>query len=223
MKLYKLSEFAKLIQRSESTLRDWDRKGVLKPHSLTPGGHRMYSEKQVQQFLGLPDVKESEVTANPRKVIGYCRVSTRKQKDDLERQIEYVKSYMCARGYSFEIITDVGSGINYSKSGLTTLLQRVMRKEVDKVVILYKDRLVRFGFELIETVCQEFNTEIEIIDQTEKTQEQELVEDMIQIITVFSCRLQGKRANKAKKILKEVKVYEQKIKEQEHQMHEDSN
>lgn len=220
MKIYKLSEFAKLINRSESTLRDWDRKGVLKPHSVTPGGHRMYSENQLRQLLGLPSLEDSNETIKPRKVIGYCRVSTRKQKDDLERQVEYVKSYMCAKGYSFELITDIGSGINYQKPGLTTLLQRIMRKEVDKVVILYKDRLVRFGFELIQTVCEEFDTAIEIVDQTEKTQEQELVEDMIQIVTVFSCRLQGKRANKAKKLLKEVKQYEEELKEQECQMYE---
>lgn len=215
MKFYKLPEFAKLINRSESTLREWDRKGVLKPQCLTPGGHRMYSEEQLNEFLGLkPHLPKNEIL-KPKVIVGYCRVSTKKQKDDLERQIEYVKTYMLAKGYQFEMITDIGSGINYQKTGLTTLLQRIMRKEISKVVILYKDRLVRFGFELIETVCQEFGTEIEIIDQTEKTQEQELVEDMIQIITVFSCRLQGKRANRAKKILKEVKDCEKEIEKQE--------
>ena len=76
--------------------------------------------------------------------------------------------------------------------------------EVDKIVILYKDRLVRFGFELIENVCGKYGVDIEIIDNTKKTQEQELVEDLIQIITVFSCRLQGRKANKAKKMIKEL-------------------
>ena len=215
MKFYKLPEFAKLINRSESTLREWDRKGVLKPQCLTPGGHRMYSEEQLNDFLGLKTTSSNDEASKPKVVVGYCRVSTKKQKDDLERQMEYVKTYMLAKGYQFEMITDVGSGINYQKTGLTSLLQRVMRKEVSKIVVLYKDRLVRFGFELIETVCKEFDTEIEIIDQTEKTQEQELVEDMIQISTVFSCCLQGKRANKAKKILKEVKDCEKEIEKQE--------
>ena len=215
MKFYKLPEFAKLINRSESTLREWDRKGVLKPQCLTPGGHRMYSEEQLNDFLGLKTTSSNNEASKSKVVIGYCRVSTKKQKDDLERQMEYVKTYMLAKGYQFEIVTDIGSGINYQKTGLTSLLQRVMRKEVSKIVVLYKDRLVRFGFELIETVCKEFDTEIEIIDQTEKTQEQELVEDMIQIITVFSFRLQGKRANKAKKILKEVKDCEKEIEKQE--------
>ncbi|MDN5316224.1 MAG: putative resolvase [Thermoanaerobacterium sp.] len=76
--------------------------------------------------------------------------------------------------------------------------------EVEKIVVLYKDRLVRFGYELIENICNKYGTAIEIIYNTEKTEEQELVEDLVQIITVFSCKLQGKRANKAKKMIKEL-------------------
>ena len=136
--------------------------------------------------------------------IGYCRVSSNKQKDDLERQIENVKTYMIARGYQFDIIQDIGSGINYNKKGLTQLIDRITNGEIDKVVILYKDRLIRFGYELIENLCNKYGTEIEIIDNTEKTEEQELVEDLIQIVTVFSCRLQVKRGNKAKEMIKEL-------------------
>ena len=80
----------------------------------------------------------------------------------------------------------------------------ITNSEVEKIVILYKDRLIRFGYELIENLCNKYGTTIEIIDNTEKTEEQELVEDLIQIVTVFSCRLQGKKANKAKKIIKEL-------------------
>lgn len=111
---------------------------------------------------------------------------------------------MLAKGYQFEIITDIGSGINYNNKGLNCLIDMITNSEVEKVVVLYKDRLMRFGFELIENICKKFNTDIEIIDSTEKTEEQELVEDLIQIVTVFSCRLQGKRANKAKKMIKEL-------------------
>ena len=131
-------------------------------------------------------------------------VSSHKQKDDLERQIENVKTYMYAKGYQFEIISDIGSGINYNKKGLNLLMDMITNSEVDKIVILYKDRLIRFGYELIENLCEKYGTTIEIIDNTEKTEEQELVEDFIQIATVFSCRLQGKRANKAKKMIKEL-------------------
>jgi len=111
---------------------------------------------------------------------------------------------MTAKGYSFDVITDIGSGINYNKKGLNQLIDMITNSEVEKIVILYKDRLLRFGFEIIENLCNKYGTTIEIIDNTEKTEEQELVEDLIQIVTVFSCRLQGKRANKAKKMIKEL-------------------
>lgn len=111
---------------------------------------------------------------------------------------------MYAKGYQFEIITDIGSGINYNKKGLNQLIDMVTNSEVEKIVVLYKDRLIRFGYELIENLCNKFGTTIEIIDNTEKTEQQELVEDLVQIVTVFSCRLQGKRANKAKKMIKEL-------------------
>lgn len=111
---------------------------------------------------------------------------------------------MYAKGYQFEIITDIGSGINYNKKGLNQLIDMITNSEVDKIVILYKDRLIRFGYELIENLCNKYGTIIEIIYNTEKSEEQELVEDLIQIVTVFSCRLQGKRANKAKKMIKEL-------------------
>lgn len=111
---------------------------------------------------------------------------------------------MIARGYQFDMIRDIGSGINYNKKGLNQLIDRITNGEIEKVVILYKDRFIRFGYELIENLCNKYGTEIEIIDNTEKTEEQELVEDLIQIVTLFSCRLQGKRANKAKKMIKEL-------------------
>ena len=139
-----------------------------------------------------------------KKIIGYCRVNSHKQKDDLERQIENVKTYMYAKGYQFEIISDIGSGINYNKKRLNQLIDMITNSEVEKIVILYKDRLLRFGFEIIENLCNKYGATIEIIDNTEKIEEQELVEDLIQIVTVFSCRLQGKRANKAKKMIKEL-------------------
>lgn len=102
---------------------------------------------------------------------------------------------MIAKGYQFEIIQDIGSGINYNKKGLNQLIDVITNSEVEKVVILYKDRLLRFGFEIIENLCNKYGTTIEIIDNTENTEEQKLVEDLIQIVTVFGCRLQGKRAN----------------------------
>ncbi|CAI8990731.1 putative resolvase [Brevibacillus sp. IT-7CA2] len=111
---------------------------------------------------------------------------------------------MIARGYSFDVITDIGNGINYEKRGLLQLMDFIIQGKVERVVVLYKDSLPSFGFELFENLCNKFSVVVEIIDNSEKTEEQELVEDLIQIVTAFSCRLQGKRANKAKKMIKEL-------------------
>ena len=199
MKLISIGNFAKATGLSTQTLRRWDDNGQLPSiKKLEGNGKRFYSEDQLNQYLSLNKDKTK------RKVIGYCRVSSNKQKDDLERQISNVNTYMIAKGYSFETITDIGSGINYNKKGLNKLIDLIITNQVEKIVVLYKDRLLRFGFELIENLCSKFDVEIEIIDNTEKTEEQELVEDLVQIVTVFSCRLQGKRANKAKKMIKEM-------------------
>ena len=199
MKYYSIGEFANKIGKTVQTLRNWDKNGTLKPSHITSGGTRYYSQEQLNHFLGL-----KSKTKIDKKIIGYCRVNSHKQKDDLERQIENVRTYMYAKGYQFGIISDIGSGINYNKKGLNKLIDMITNSEVDKIVVLYKDRLIRFGYELIENLCEKYGTTIEVIDNTEKIEEQELVEDLIQIVTIFSCRLQGKRANKAKKMIKEL-------------------
>ena len=142
--------------------------------------------------------------SKPRKVIGYCRVSTKKQKDDLERQVDNVKTYLLAKGKPFEIISDIGSGINYKNRGLNKLINMIINGEVETVVVLYKDRLVRFGYELIEDIANRFSTDIEIIDTSERSFEEELSLDLIQIITVFSSKINGRRSSKTKKLLEEV-------------------
>jgi predicted site-specific integrase-resolvase len=199
LKYYSIGEFAKLIGKTQQTLRNWDKNGYLKPAYIAPSGFRYYSEEQLHQILGIAK------PVLPKKVIGYCRVSSPKQKGDLENQMEYVKQYMIAKGYQFEMITDIGNGMNFNKNGLNRLIDMVTNGEVEKIVILNKDRLARFGFELFEIICSKYATTIEIIDNTEETDERELVEDLIQVITVFSSKLQGKRANKAKQLIKELR------------------
>lgn len=197
MNYYSISEFSKILGVSAQTLRNWDKKGKLAPHHTSSNGYRYYSQEQLNQVTGVkPNIN--------RKTIGYCRVSSNKQKDDLVRQIENMKIYLLAQGKPFEIISDIGSGINYKKKGLQELLKLITQNKVDRVVVMYKDRLLRFGYELIEYIASLYNCEIQVIDHTEKSEQQELVEDLVQIITVFSCRLQGKRANKAKKLVKEL-------------------
>lgn len=179
------------------TLRNWNKSGRLTPHHTSSNGYRYYSSEQLNQFLQIEPAKN-------RVVIGYCRVSSQKQKDDLERQVENMRTYLVAQGRPFEIITDIGSGINYKNKSLRELIKRISQNEVEKVVVLYKDRLLRFGFELVEYIAELHNCQIEVIDNSKKTEQQELVEDLVQIITVFSCKLQGKRANKAKKLVSEL-------------------
>jgi putative resolvase len=176
LKYYSIGDFAKAIGKTTKTLRNWDKTGRLKPVRVEATGYRFYSQEQLNHFLGLKGIE-----VKTKKVIGYCRVSSHKHKDDLERQIENVKTYMFAKGYQFVIIKDIGSGINYNKKGLNQLIDMITNSEVEKVVVLYKDRLIRFGYEFIENLCKKYGTTIEIIDNTEKTEEQELVEDLIQI------------------------------------------
>ena len=116
-----------------------------------------------------------------------------------------MKTYLISQGKPYQIITDIGSGINYRKKGLDKMIDLVLSRKVDKVVVLYKDRLLRFGYELLEGLFTRFGTKIEVIDNTEKTENEELVEDLIQIVTVFSTRLQDKRAHKVKKMIEELK------------------
>ena len=196
MKYYSIHEFSKLISRTPQTLRNWDLSGKLKPHHTGANGYRYYSHQQLNELLGIIDVQ--------RKVIGYCRVSSNKQKDDLIRQVENMDKYLSSLNCEYEIIQDIGSGINYSKKGLKSLLKKINNKEISKIVVFYKDRLLRFGFELVEYMANLNGCEIEVLDNTEKTEEQELVEDLIQIVTVFSCKLQGKRANKTRKLVDEL-------------------
>ena len=196
-KYYSINKFSKILGVSAQTLRNGDKKGKLHPHHTSSNGYRYYSHEQLNQVMNVKPNLD-------RIVIGYCRVSSNKQKDDLERQIENMKLYLTAQGKPFEIISDIGSGRNYKKKGLKELMKRISQNKVDKVVVFYKDRLLRFGFELVEYIASLYDCDIEIIDHTEKTEQQEIVEDLVQIITVFSCKLQGKRANKARKLVKEL-------------------
>lgn len=196
MELLSIGKFAKAVGVTTTTLRRMHQTGELIPAHISQGGTRYYSTEQLRTF---------QTNNLERKVVGYCRVSTPSQKNDLETQVQNIKTYMYAKGYQFEIIKDIGSGINYKNKGLRELISKIENGEVSKVVILYKDRLVRFGFELIEYLCEIHGVEIEIVDNTEQSKEQELTEDLIQIITVFANRLYGQRSSKTKRLIDEVK------------------
>lgn len=194
---YSIGQAAEFLGLSIFSLRNYHRDGNLIPDYITPGGSRRYSKHQLEAF------SNSSKKSN-RKTIAYARVSSKKQESDLKRQVENLETYMVAKGYKFELITDIGSGINYSKKGFVKLLEKIENNEVDKVVVLYKDRLLRFGYDLFEKICQLHDTSIEIVSDAGEIPEEELVNDLIQVVTVFSCRLQGRRSKKTKELLKEL-------------------
>ena len=197
MKYYSSNAVTKLLGVTAQTLRNWDKEGKLKPAYTKSNGYRYYSEDSILSYT------QERKTKKDLHVIGYARVSSKKQSDDLERQVDNLRTYIESKYSSYEIITDIGSGINYKKPGLKKIIDLVNKKQVDIIVVLYKDRLLRFGFELVEYFSKINNVSIEVLDRVNKTQDEELVEDLIQIITVFSCRLQGKKKAKTKEILEE--------------------
>lgn len=198
MKYYSSKDVTKMLGVTAQTLRNWDKEGKLKPAYTKSNGYRYYSEESI---LGYTQERKTKKKLN---VIGYARVSSKKQSDDLERQVNNIKKYLDDKYEEYEIITDIGSGINYDKPGLKKLIEKINKKEVDVIVVLYKDRLLRYGYELIEYFGKLNNVKIEVIDKIDKEKDQELVEDLVQIITVFSYELQGRRNKKTKLLLEKV-------------------
>lgn len=198
MVLMSIGKFAKELGVSPEHVRTMHRTGEVIPARISEKGTRYYSEEQLREL------KNNQFSQREEKVVAYCRVSTKSQKDELEKQVENVKSYMYAKGYSFEVITDIGSSINYKNKGLQELISLIDSNQVAKVVILYKDRLVRFGFELIQLLCELHGVKIEIIDNSEYSTDEELTDDLIQIVTLFANRLYGSKSKETKTLIKRV-------------------
>ena len=204
MKYYSSKDVTKILGVTAQTLRNWDKEGKLKPSYTKSNGYRYYSEDVILSYT------QERKTKKDINVVLYARVASKEQQDDLERQISNLKEYAKDKYEKYDVISDIGSGINYEKPGLKRLIEMINKKQVDIIVVLYKDRLLRFGFELVEYFAKLNNVKIEVIDKIDKNQDQELVEDLVQIITVFSCKLQGKRKKKTKELLQktidEIKV-----------------
>lgn len=198
MVLMSIGKFAKELGVSPEHVRTMHRTGEVIPARISEKGTRYYSEEQLREL------KNNQFSQREEKVVAYCRVSTKSQKDELEKQVENVKSYMYAKGYSFEVITEIGSSINYKNKGLQELISLIDSNQVAKVVILYKDRLVRFGFELIQLLCELHGVKIEIIDNSEYSTDEELTDDLIQIVTLFANRLYGSKSKETKTLIKRV-------------------
>ncbi|ATY86428.1 IS607 family transposase [Kyrpidia spormannii] len=190
---------AKELGVAPETLRRWEAEGKIRVER-TPGGHRRYDLASLRGWARKePEPKE-------RITLAYARVSSHDQKGDLERQVELLETFCAANGWRFEVVRDLGSGLNYNKRGLRELIRRICSGEVGRLVVTHKDRLLRFGSELVFSLCEHFGTEVVIINASEEaTFEEELVQDVLEIITVFSARLYGSRSRKNRDILKTLK------------------
>lgn len=194
-----IGEAAEVLGVSITTLRRWEAAGKLVAEH-TPGGHRRYDLAKLR-----PDLFRAEQDAR-RKTIAYARVSSHDQKDDLERQKQVLELYCARQGWTFEVVADLGSGMNYNKKGLKRLLSAIIDGSVGRLVISHKDRLLRFGAELVFAICEAKNVEVVILNQGEDTTfEEDLAKDVLEIITVFSARLYGSRSHKNQKLLDGVK------------------
>lgn len=199
-KLVPIHEAAEALGVSAQTLRRWEREGRLLPDERTAGGRRRYDLARLK-----PEKFRSQAEA-VRKTVAYARVSSHDQKDDLERQKQVLELYCARQGWTFEVIADLGSGMNYHKKGLKKLLEAIIEGQVGRLVITHKDRLLRFGAELIFAICEAKNVEVVILNQGEDTTfEEDLAKDVLEIITVFSARLYGSRSRKNQKLLDSVK------------------
>jgi len=177
---------------SYATLREYDKKGYIKPVLET--GKWRFREEDVERLMGI---------VRKRKVI-LSRVSSNTQKDDLVNQVKYLEENVKEHD---QVITDVGSGLNVKRKGFLKLLRMILNNEVSKVVVAYPDRLVRFGFEIVEEACKAHNCELAALNREDETPEQELIEDLISTLVSFSGKLYGMRSQeKVRKCVEEIKA-----------------
>ena len=196
VRLYRTGEVAKRLGVSSMTVRRWVKAGKIKARKI--GKEYRIPESEILRLL------EGKL---PDKAVIYARVSSRDQKEDLKRQVEYLKNYCSSKGYSVaRILTDVSSGLNENRKGLKQLFTLVESGEITRVVITYRDRLTRFGFKYLEQYFNSHGVEIEVIfDDEDKTAEKELVEDLLAIVASFAGKLYGMRSHKKKRLVEAVK------------------
>jgi len=196
-KNYKPKEFAELLNVSVLTLQRWDNAGKLKAFR-TPTNRRYYTYEQYQKYMG--------ITTSNKKTVIYTRVSTSNQKDDLKKQVEFLKQYVNAKGIIVDtVIEDYGSGLNYNRKQWNKLIDECMTNEISTIIITHKDRFIRFGFDWFEKFLNKFGVNFIIVNNESLSPQEELVQDIISILHVFSCRIYGLRKYK-KKIKEDIEV-----------------
>ncbi|MCL4359286.1 MAG: IS607 family transposase [Candidatus Thermoplasmatota archaeon] len=191
-KLYTLRDACDIMQIDPSTLRKWDREGKIRCVRLQ-NNFRRIPESEINRILGIQKERSSYI---------YARVSSSGQKGDLDRQIEKLR----VSSPESEVISDIRNGMRFDRKGFLKLLDLIEKDKVSVIYITHKDRLARFGYDLVEKICEMHGTRIVTVDSEELlTAHEELSRDLISIITSFSARLYGLRSHKLKKILEAVK------------------
>jgi putative resolvase len=197
-KLVPIGVAAEALGVAAITLRRWEAQGRLVPER-TPSGQRRYDLAKIRPEL-------FHVSDDSRVTFAYARVSSHDQKDDLERQKQVLELFCAQQGWTFEVVADLGSGMNYHKKGLKRLLGDILSGRVGRLVITHKDRLLRFGAEFVFAICEAKHVEVVILNRGEDTSfEEDLAKDVLEIITVFSARLYGSRSRKNKRLLDDIK------------------
>ena len=179
------SEACRLTNMSGNTLRKYANQGKLHVVRFGERGQRRFDTEELLKL----SKGESEETCEQNPIVCYCRVSSAKQKNDLVRQVAFMRQQFP----NAEIIQDIGSGLNFKRKGLQSILQRIMQKDKFSLIIAHRDRLCRFGIELFEFMLKQNGGELLVLDNTEVSPQRELTEDLLAILHVFSCRMHGLR------------------------------
>ena len=200
-----IGQAAKELGVSQETLRRWEAAGKIEVER-TPNGHRRYDLAKLHGIA--PRLPIPAYAGTSRPTVAYARLSSHDQRDDLARQVALLETFCAANGWSYEVIQDFGSGLNYHKRGLQQLIKRIGAGEVGRLVLTHKDRLLRFGSEIIFSLCELTNTEVVIINQGQQpvSFEEELTQDVLEIITVFSARLYGSRSRKNRQLIESLRA-----------------
>ncbi|KYC35118.1 DNA invertase [Scytonema hofmannii PCC 7110] len=172
-------EAARILGVHPQSLRRWEKEEKITAYR-TPGNQRRFKQSEIEEFAG---------KRKPLITVCYARVSTSSQRDDLERQL----AFLGERFPEAELVSEVGSGLNFKRKKLRSVLERVLRGNIQKLVVAHPDRLCRFGFELVKWLCETNRCELLVLDNRQLSPEQELVSDMLSIIHCFSSRLYGLR------------------------------
>lgn len=181
-----MNEFLRRTGVSKSTAYRAEAKGVITP-ARTAGGHRRYTEEDVAKLLGLQKQNSG------KKCVIYCRVSSNSQKADLESQKQAMMDFATACGYIYDVVEEIGGGMNMNRPKFMRIVNGIISGEIGTVIVAHKDRLARFGYDLVQNLADEYGAEIIVANREDMSPQQEMVEDLMAIVHTYSCRLYGLR------------------------------